>query len=985
MTDTVETSQSFWLETPDGQTAMLTGQDVNGEPQSIPCCLGPGERVWRAPLKGGKASLPGQAHWLATIAVYRPGDVDGDWSFELLTRDSLRQNGLPEFSARTASKDLVTVKVWVGQRGRWEARWFKSQQTNHDTSKQSVQVCETTGCSQPADETCRQCGRAFCNRHGRADPEFLALCDSCIASDASAIAGLAVLSNQVGKGIEMLRNWAEPDSSNNSARTSWGLLFAEAGEFTRAEQLVSKEERNNQPLAQILLRKGAALIARDEPQTGASMLNAALQLDANLEPALQAMTQLRFYLALDHMAADRVVEATNIWEEEFARDPLNPITIHDLGIINYWAASRLEAKEQPAPGDIHRAEPFWHKTIAFWAAALSSSVFWSTWRAQRQADAGLVYSDEDIAEVKRGFQDRFLHEFRDLMSDYESAGRALDAKRASELEVLWLLEMRASELLGNSPIVYQVAGWPNGFGCGPLMLDLLTSNTVAKPIVVALRKAILSISDSSGQKLKHYFSPMARYHLLLDENHLDQAIAELTGAATVWPEAKAILAQAYLARAQEMIQINRWGEALGAFEQAQASGADLSSSEAAITEACMKRMKEILDASTDYQAVVKMLQGGIKLASHNSELHSQLANVYHDWGREFNNKENYAEAVNRLRDALQYGPNEAPIRHSARIALTNLGLSIHEKNKNQAIELLKEALTWETDEETSTILSNILFDSALELAQAHKRTEAITAMVDEIRYDPKATFHPTESDARQRLGNVLLIKATEKVEANNINEAIEMASEARQYYDDSETRKLLAVFYFKAGRIDDSLNLLKQELKNNPSDQTVRRNIGQALYSKAVQDANRNNLSQAIDNLKEALNYDSDPEIRDSLIALYMRAERFSDAATIVREDQQRDPDNKAKQHTLAVALHNIAMNLMNREEWDQAINYFVQALQIENEETTQKMLAQADSGRGIKKYNQGDRWGGIRDVEEALKHDPYNSNIQNVLNRMRY
>jgi Tfp pilus assembly protein PilF len=117
----------------------------------------------------------------------------------------------------------------------------------------------------------------------------------------------------------------------------------------------------------------------------------------------------------------------------------------------------------------------------------------------------------------------------------------------------------------------------------------------------------------------------------------------------------------------------------------------------------------------------------------------------------------------------------------------------------------------------------------------------------------------------------------------------------------------------------------------------------------ASQYSRKSQFEPAINSVKQAMNYDNDPDISRALSVLY----------------------------------HNYGVSLADQERFDQAINQLQQSLYLNDTPETHKMLAQVYVARAGQKVQRSDRWGAQQDLREAIRHDPYNSNYQTWLNNI--
>jgi len=779
------------------------------------------------------------------------------------------------------------------------------------------------GCQNVAIARCTQCNKPFCATHGGLIENKTSRCLICQQQTFDRILAGAARTNHLDAAVDTITVWAQGDNASPVAQRALGLLYAHLGNWEAALSLLktlpgasSNSSTLDADLAQVYLQRGAQAITKDNLLSAATDIVESLRLNPQLADAQRILPFLRNWQVLAQIRAGEVVAASSVWEIQFEQEPTNLTLIHHLGILYYRIASEMETMNDKiskngyvkSPADTKTVDAFWRKTIAHWAVILRNSSYWDEWRQQRFGATGIALTDEDIVAARNNMEERLLRDFRDYASNCESAGKTDDAARFHEYELLWGLELHTTKLMRECVLEYAVKDWPHGLGCGPIMLERLGKLTASKNLVAGLRRAALSFPDGMGHELSQYISAIGRYCYLINENYLDQAVTELEKV-SAWPQTKELYTTALCAKAQELAQLGQWDEALSIFEKAQHNGANLSTHYLLIANGSLKRAKELLAKDDDHGPVIRLLELALKLLGDNAEIKQNLAAVYAQKARIANNADHYEEAAEYIRIALKYDPSEPQTKHWARVTMANLAGSIVDGNPDRAISLLKEALTYEQDEQVAKMLSHFAFNHSVTLARAKNRERAVTFMRDFIQYNPEAKANPTIDEARETLQRFFLVEASENAENNQFSQAIDLVKEALNYLDDSTGRGFLAQLLLKAGRYDEGI--------------------------KTMQDA------------------------------------------------VNRDRSNKELRHSLCVMLHNRGIELANQDKYDQAINYLRQALQIESDPATKSNLSAIYKNRAVERINRGDRSGAISDLRDALNYNPSDYELKSLLNRI--
>ncbi|GAA0436191.1 hypothetical protein Acor_55150 [Acrocarpospora corrugata] len=196
----------------------------------------------------------------------------------------------------------------------------------------------------------------------------------------------------------------------------------------------------------------------------------------------------------------------------------------------------------------------------------------------------------------------------------------------------------------------------------------------------------------------------------------------------------------------------------------------------------------------------------------------------------------------------------------------------------------------------------------------------------------------------------------------DLDQAIVLLRDALRWEADDDTALLLAAALVKRGSAEAvaghrarAIALIREEIEHNPkstaepTEAEAKRRIGLILFNKAMEHAKKDQQAKAIKSFQEARWYDDDAPTR----------------------------------RALATAHHNHAVQLTNGDRYDEAIGHFEKALGLSGSATTRKMLAQCLALRGVNKSKRGDFYGAKQDLTVALRHDPGNAQIRQILGRM--
>lgn len=801
----------LWLELADGERRSLFAQtDDERAPRPVALELVASGPVWRAvlwadgPAESRQADAP--AERLGVLVATWPSRGEGGGPFRLQAERPA--SGPPIFSAGATDGAPLQIVLHRGQRGRLEERRMRRQATirraGHDPAAIQGKACLRETCRRSVVAQCGQCRRAFCQDDGHVAPGQVARCTVCLDATLGQVVAVAVRSDRLETAEKVLESWADGESAPPAGRRLLGLVRAQQGDYDGALGLLAPLAEHTAgpqslavPLAHAHLGRAAQAAERDAFVAAAVDVAAALRYAPDLTEARRVLPLLKDWQVLACIQDGRLTEAIELWDQDLRRRPTDLTIIHRLAILYYRSATVIGVGSGPGgrAQDARTGAAHWRIALAYWACVLHSTAFWAAWRTRRGDDASQGVGDEVIVDVRRAHEEQLLQDLRDLVAAAREASGTAAAQPFEELELLWGLEMRTAATMTECAQTGGLSRWPTGFACGPLMLEQLSRTEEGRPLVAAVRGAASTLRHPAGVRLERYLSPLGRAHFLLGENRLDRAIAELEPLATR-PEARVLLASALCSKASDHAEVKRWDDALATYERAGKLGANLGPWVGSVVDASIKAARRVTDDDRpDYDAAIRILERGHALTPGQKELRSNLGATYAQRARVANNAHRYEDAATYIRAALGYAPDDAQSLHFARITFGNLAASIIDKEPDRAIELLKESLSYESDTETTQILSGLCFSHALKIAQSGNLPRAIALMQDELRFDPEVTTPPTESAGRHRLHVALHNLGMEAANDERWDDAIRIFLLALNVENATDTRQMVAQSY----------------------------------------------------------------------------------------------------------------------------------------------------------------------------------------------
>ena len=595
--------------------------------------------------------------------------------------------------------------------------------------------------------------------------------------------------------------------------------------------------------------------------------------------------------------------------------------IHHLAVAYYRLACEQEQQELSADkiDNPVNTEFYWKKTIAFWSVILFSRSFWESWIPGRIEMTQIDVNVEDISQIRKTVEETLTQDFRDYEDEWNRQGVSPKVKQFHNLDVTWGLERETAKILGDLVLEYKVNGWPRGFTCGPNMLESMASNPSTKPMVVALRQALPNFIDSSGQRLQKFLSPIGFHYYLIDTNLLGQAIEELESLQE-WPQAKTLLGYAQSLKGAELLHMDDLEVALDMLEKAKSNGADIK-----------LYTNQVVDLSVNFSK----------------------ENLDH-----FNTASSDDINLNKLFD--------------------------------QGILTLERVHTLIGDEPKlcSELAANLALQSRMELKGGRldgaerliRRAHQLTPQDEQIKKSACVMmFNIAVSLADQNPDQAL----------SYIQQSLTFQSGEEDCRDASQFLFALALKAVDSKRRQQAILYMMESLKDNPEQNTpataseAKRIIKNYLKSEAVDALKDDHERQGLGLLEEARNYGDDADLLYLIAIIYGNMGRLDERIQFLSAAYRENPSDSNIREAYHVSLHNREVQFNNQNRYDQAIQDITLALQIMDSNDTRKMLATAYANRGVRKANNGDRYGAINDIDQAIKYDPYNSDISRLRNRL--
>ncbi|MGC0417547.1 tetratricopeptide repeat protein [Embleya sp. AB8] len=775
-------------------------------------------------------------------------------------------------------------------------------------------VCEGAGCVASARAVCGQCGRAYCAEHGVLEGELPARCGWCADAMLTALAACAGQAGAERDAEAELIRWTG-GRGRTSAHHLLALLRAQRDDHDAAlaglEQLLAGPAATDEGrliAARVYVRRAAA--HRADLVAASADVERAARLVPELPEVRRARPLLRSWQALAHALADRHDASIVIRLELERADPT------DVRNLQCLALSALRAGQAGDPG---QTTAMWQLVCGTWAAVLYSPRFW----VDLESRTGREISAERIEAARDEQIERVFRELRERAEGSEGAVAAL----YRELEQRWALEIAATERVARVEPV--IAG-------GPMFLARVADAEHGSPAGHELAASVRDVVDAHTADL---LGPLGVYHHLIDAGRFDEAVAGLTALAglagpAATPGVAELLTRAHLARARDLGERGSWAAALVCLEQAEPIPADAIELAAEVGVQAARAVDEHAEAA-------RLLERAWALAPDGPGLRAALAESYARLAGQAHERKQHREAIVLVRRALELTPDDPAVRGLAGGALRGLVMELLATNTDvavaEAVEAMREAYTLDPGEASRIGLTNALFLSAeRDALRGGAREQAVAAMREALELaDPEGESGGAAAEARRRVAALLVEAAGVSEQDEHFDRAITLLDEARHYGDDPATRRALAFNHYYARHYQAAEELLRDEIASGPDVESLREawlvvvvDWGYALLADG-------RAYDAIDVLVRGLREHEEPRLRDALVAVYLREERYQDAIRTL-EAIPLTPENT---QLLALALHNEGVRQANMGHNHTALVHLERANEYHATDGTREIL----------------------------------------------
>lgn len=841
--------------------------------------------TWRGVL-WAKRDGDRQPMWIGTLSVRAdplPSDRKGQLDASIDSRGRLL------IHLQTQTPKYWQINFWQGQRGRLEMKIARNPTPLTGDGRGSIgkaSRCSFPGCVESSNQVCPLCGCSWCQNHVIPQGSLRSICIPCAEKLARQLLSAAAKSNNISAALSPVAALEQQAASASVAQLLKGLIYAEQGKVIESIELLeplASGPTSTQDIRQKISRLNltrATQKATDNDLSGAAQdIAKAFSFDPDLKTHPAALP-LFTWQALSEVINGNLPGAVRIWEQELQNRPGDFNLIHNLAVIYYRLACEREQQEL-STGNIdpkNTTEIYWKKVVAFWPVILYSRNFWDAWIPRRLEITQAEVNNEDISQIRKTIEESLTQDFRNYEDEWNKKGTPSKVKQFHNLDVTWGLERETAKILGDLALEYRVSTWPRGFTCGPSMLETMATYPGTKPVVIALRQALPNFTDSSGQRLQKFLSPMGRHQYLIDTNLLDQAIEELE-TVQAWPQAQILLGYAQSLKGAELLHMNDLEAALLILEKAESNGANVTSYTNQMVALSISFSKENLDHlnnAPDGIDHTKLFDHGIlvlervhTLIGSEPTLCAELAANLGVQSRMALKAGRIDESEKIIRRSVLLNPQDEQAKKSACIVMFNIAVALADQNPDRALYYIQQSLTFQNGEEDRKDASGFLFMLASKAVDNKRRQQAVQYMMEAIRYDPDQSTAATVSEAKRRIKNYLKSEAGDANQDNRERQALGLLEEARNYGDDAELLYFIAILYGNMGQLEEKLKFLSMAYREDPSNSNIREAYHISLHNRGVQYANQDRYDQAINDLISSLKIIDNNDTRKMLAQCY--------------------------------------------------------------------------------------------------------------------
>jgi tetratricopeptide (TPR) repeat protein len=500
-----------------------------------------------------------------------------------------------------------------------------------------------------------------------------------------------------------------------------GLALAASGDFVTAEQcfqsIVSRSDGGGdfdgaarQVLAKILSARAVQQLKANNIAKAVDDLRQAIALSKETSKQYSLLMALTLQAGFAYLQEGRFADALREWRETQAQEPQNLQVAHSLAVVCYRLASETEAQHNPAN------DAYWRDAIANWVMVIFSDSFWSAWGNGRTGALGPIDA-AIIKEVRDKTGSRLRDDFREFRTQYlTDPSHSADADRHARFEADLVREMHAAEAMMKAIQEGNPAGRLVQVVCGPLMLERWRQIPGAARLVEAV-DALANVTP----ELRRYLSDLGVYDVMIhDLKRYDDARAgleKLMSGKKKTDEAKALLVEAYLAQANELVEAQSFDKALPLLEKA--AGYDRDQAKTPLAQVATKLAHAIFDGDTP-QPGIDLLERLMKAFSiTDTEFKAELSLGYFKRGLQRNHNDDNRGALADLKRALEINPDNERAKQNMGAVIMNLAAEeLKADRSDAAFKLVMDAFELKLDNlgEYREFVSIVFFRHAIDMA-----------------------------------------------------------------------------------------------------------------------------------------------------------------------------------------------------------------------------------------------------------------------------
>lgn len=780
--------------------------------------------------------------------------------------------------------------------------------------------CQSTGCRNAAVARCAQCGRAFCASHGDANNNGRVRCTSCLEQVFGRIAALALRSNRLDDAAAALAPWTDGSPAMTAARQQLGLVRAQQGNARAAMEQF-------QPLLP-------------------SLENA-----PGFRPVL---AQVYLRRAAQFIVAEDLLTAAGDLAAATRLDPQLQTAHRVLPRLRNWLVLSLIRS-----GELERAAQEWE---AEWATC-PTSLRLNHWLAILNYRIGYTREKQRAAALQNG-----------------------GASIPTVADPYWRRAIGCWGAVLYSPAFWDTWRQERAQSAGLNFSDediTAIKDTIKDRIQLDLRDGA-SNAEQAGRKQE-----ADQYHELEVLWGLEIITAKLVGDCTLEYNVKD-WSRGLACGPLMLEQLN--GTTAGkpvatALRRAAPSFPGVMGKELAQYISPLGRYHFLINEKRFDQAIADLEK--VSAWPQSKEL---LGIALAAKAAELTQPDQWDEALSAFERAKGYKADLSAYEKTIVNGSLNRvrELMKDEAQYDTAIDRLERALKLVNDgQEIRSNLSVAYAQKARVYNNNGDYEQAAKLIRIAVKHDPNEP--QTRHWARVTMGNL-----AGKIFEREPDKAVQLLNEGFTYEDTREVRQEFSNMLFNwsttfARKKDRSraVQLMLEEIRYDPeakvpaNQQEAAKRVHLFFIFEAHEALEKNDFNSALDNIAQARQYYEDAETFLLHAAVLRNAGRPDQALQVLKDGYMRNSSNTDLRHAYCVALHNRGVEMANADRYDQSIDLLKQALNVENSEDTRKMLSQAYQLRANNKAKYQDRYGTIADLQEALKYDPNNWELSNLIRRI--